>query len=414
MQFVPGQFVPGQAVLGQAGGGGTNSHATAVGGSESGGAPGFDRDVRVAVVGYGYWGSKHARVLGGLPGVQVTIVDQDPDRLAEAQLVHPSAVLARCVDDEALASVDAVVVATPPTTHAEVALRALRYGRHALVEKPMATSVQDAQQLVDAAAAGGVHLMVGHTFEYNAAVWKLKEIVDSGELGRILYLDTARLSLGRYQPDCNVIWDLAPHDISIASFLLGEVPRTAWVWAKRHVGNRHADVAYLRLDFEKAATHAFVHVSWLDPCKVRRVTVVGERKMAVYNDMSDNERIRVYDIGVDSADSEGRGETHAWPVSYRNGDIVSPYVQFNEPLLVQDSHFIDCIRTGARPHTPGERGLDIVRVLSAADVAETTGRPAFVCPNAGTTSTDTTNAATTSTATTSTATRSVLVQGVAS
>ncbi|MGH3795420.1 MAG: Gfo/Idh/MocA family protein [Pseudonocardiaceae bacterium] len=345
--------------------------------SELVGPAGFDLNVRVAVVGYGYWGSKHVRVLGGLPGVQVTIVDQDADRLDEARRSHPSAETARCVD-EVLSTVDAVVVATPPAGHAEVALRALRCGRHALVEKPLATTVDDAQEMIDAAASGGVHLMVGHTFEYNAAVWKLKEIIDSGELGRILYIDAARLSLGKYQSDCNVIWDLAPHDISITSFLLDEVPRTTWVWAKRHVGHRHADVAYLRLDFERAATHAFVHVSWLDPCKVRRVTVVGERKMAVYNDMSDNERIRVYDIGVDPADPDEHGESHAWPVSYRTGDIVSPFVQFNEPLLVQDSHFIDCIRTGARPNTPGERGLEIVRVLSATDVAESTGRPAFV------------------------------------
>jgi predicted dehydrogenase len=269
-------------------------------------------------------------------------------------------------------------VATPPATHAEVGLRALQCRRHTLVEKPLATTVETAQAMVESAAAGGVHLMVGHTFEYNAAVWKLKEIIDSGELGRILYLDAARLSLGRYQRDCNVIWDLAPHDISIAMFLLDELPQTTSVWAKRHVGNRHADVAYLRLDFERAATHAFVHVSWLDPCKVRRVTVVGERKMAVYNDMSDNERVRVYDIGVDPADPDDHGEPHAWPVSYRTGDIVSPFVQFHEPLLVQDSHFIDCIRTGRKPNTPGERGLDIVRVLSAADTAEATGRPAFV------------------------------------
>ncbi|HEY2763834.1 MAG TPA: Gfo/Idh/MocA family oxidoreductase [Pseudonocardiaceae bacterium] len=345
--------------------------------SELVGPAGFDLHVRVAVVGYGYWGSKHVRVLSGLPGVHVTIVDQDADRLDEARRSHPSASVARCID-AVLSSVDAVVVATPPGGHAEVALRALRSGRHALVEKPLATTVSDAQDMVDAAAANGVHLMVGHTFEYNAAVWKLKEIIDSGELGRILYIDAARLSLGKYQRDCNVIWDLAPHDISIASFLLDEVPRAAWVWAQRHVGHRHADVAYLRLDFERAATHAFVHVSWLDPCKVRRVTVVGERKMAVYNDMSDNERVRVYDIGVDPAEGEDHGESHAWPVSYRTGDIVSPYVQFNEPLLVQDTHFIDCIRTGRRPATPGERGLDIVRVLSATDVAESTGRPALI------------------------------------
>jgi predicted dehydrogenase len=317
------------------------------------------------------------RELSSMPGVQVTIVDQDPERIAEARRAYPAAEAARRLD-EVLGRVDAVVVATPPAAHAAVALQALRHGWHALVEKPLATSVEDAQTMVDAAAANGVHLMAGHTFEYNAAVWKLKELIDSGELGRILYIDAARLSLGKYQRDCNVIWDLAPHDISIASYLLSEVPRTTCVWAKRHVGNRHADVAYLRLDFERAATHAFVHVSWLDPCRVRRVTVVGDRKMAVYDDTSDNERIRVYDIGVDPADPEDHGETHAMPVSYRNGDIVSPYIQFNEPLLVQDSHFIECIRTGATPNTPGERGLDIVKVLAATDVAETTGRPAFV------------------------------------
>ncbi|HEY6422107.1 MAG TPA: Gfo/Idh/MocA family oxidoreductase [Pseudonocardiaceae bacterium] len=339
----------------------------------------------MAVVGYGYWGSKHMRVLSSLPGVHVTIVDSDPDRIAEARRSYPSSESAHRLED-VLERVDAVVVATPPSAHADVALQALRHGRHVLVEKPLATTVEEAQEMVDSAAANGVHLMAGHTFEYNAAVWKLKELIESGELGKVLYIDAARLSLGKYQRDCNVIWDLAPHDISIASYLLDEVPRTTSVWAKRHVGDRHADVAYLRLDFEKAATHAFVHVSWLDPCKVRRVTVVGERKMAVYDDMSDNERIRVYDIGVDPADPDG--ESHAMPVSYRTGDIVSPFVQFNEPLLVQDSHFIECIRTGAKPNTPGERGLDIVRVLASTDVAAATGRSAFVAGGTDPTGTD--------------------------
>src|SRR5262249_16607736 len=187
--------------------------------------------------------------------VQVTIVDNDPERIAEAKRIYPSAESAHCLDD-VLGRVDAVVVATPPTAHASVALQALRQGRHVLVEKPLATTAEDAQEMCDAAAASGVHLMAGHTFEYNAAVWKLKEIIASGELGRILYIDAARLSLGKYQRDCNVIWDLAPHDISIASYLLDDVPRTASVWANRHVGNRHADVAYLRLDFERATTHA--------------------------------------------------------------------------------------------------------------------------------------------------------------
>lgn len=337
--------------------------------------------VRVAVVGCGYWGSKHVRVLSSMPEVAVTVVDEDEGRIRDAGATYRSARTARSLD-EVLDQIDAVVVATPPGRHAEVARQALRAGRHTLVEKPLATSVEDAQALVHIAASHGAHLMVGHTFEYNAAVWKLKEIIDSGELGRILYVDAARLSLGRYQHDCNVIWDLAPHDISIVTFLLDEIPRSASVWAQRHVAQRHADVAYLRMDFERAGMQAYVHVSWLDPSKVRRVTVVGERKMAVYNDLSDTERVRVYDIGVDPADIDDPTDAHAMPVSYRTGDIVSPYVQFHEPLLVQDSHFIDCVLTGRTPNTPGERGLDIVRVLTATDVARVSGRPALVGGNA--------------------------------
>ena len=167
--------------------------------------------------------------------------------------------------DEVQDELDAVVIATPPRSHGPVALQALRAGLHTMVEKPLATSVAVAEALVETADAAGLTLMVGHTFEYNAAVWKLKQIISSGELGRILYIDTARLSLGRYQNDCNVIWDLAPHDISIVSYLLGEFPETASVWAQRNVGDVHADVAYLRLDFPRASAPAFVHVSWLDP-----------------------------------------------------------------------------------------------------------------------------------------------------
>ena len=340
-----------------------------------------DARLRVAVVGCGYWGSKHVRVLSSMPEVAVTVVDEDDGRIRDMRAMYPSVATARSLG-QVLDRIDAVVVATPPRSHAHVALQALRAGRHVLVEKPLATSVEDAQTLVHTAAANSVHLMVGHTFEYNAAVWKLKEIIDSGELGRILYVDAARLSLGRYQRDCNVIWDLATHDISIVTFLLDEMPRSASVWAQRHVGHLHADVAYLQMDFPRAGTQAYVHVSWLDPCKVRRVTVVGERKMAVYNDLSDNERVRVYDIGVDPTDMSDPTDAHAMPVTYRTGDIVSPYVQFNEPLLVQDSHFIDCVLNGRTPNTPGERGLDIVRVLTAADVAHANGRPALVSGDA--------------------------------
>jgi Predicted dehydrogenases and related proteins len=326
-------------------------------------------------VGYGYWGSKHVRVLQGIPDVEVTVVDSSPARLAEARAAFPAAGAARQLD-EVLADLDSVVVATPPGSHGAVALPALQAAKHTLVEKPLATSVADAELLVETASVNDVRLMVGHTFEYNAAVWKLKEIINSGTLGRVFYIDAARLSLGLYQNDIDVVWDLAPHDISIVTYLLDELPESVSVWTQRNIGV-HADVAYLRLEFAQARTLAFIHVSWLDPCKVRRLTVVGEQKMAVYNDLSDNERIRIYDVGVDQIGMDADGATHAMPVTYRTGDILSPHVSFREPLLVQDSHFINCIRTGRRPDTPGERGVDIVRVLAAADRAKTNGRSAI-------------------------------------
>lgn len=323
---------------------------------------------RIAVVGYGYWGSKHVRVLSTIPGVSVTVVDPDPGRLAEAAAHYPAAHLSDNLST-ALGEVDAVVIATPPGTHAALAFQALEAGRHVLVEKPLTTSVRDAELLVETAARRGVQLMVGHTFEYNAAVWKLRELVRSGALGRILYVDTARLSLGRYQSDVNVIWDLAPHDISIVSYVLDELPTSTEVWSHSNISSQHPDVAYLRLDFERSDVKAYVHVSWLSPNKVRRVTVVGEKKMAVYDDLSDTERIRVYDIGVDIDSIDTPADAHTMPVSYRTGDIVSPYIRFDEPLMLQDQHFVDCIRTGARPNTPGERGLAVVEALAATDAA---------------------------------------------
>jgi len=324
---------------------------------------------QVAVVGYGYWGSKHVRVLSTIPDVQVTVVDQDHGRLAEASAHHPAVRLAQSLDD-VLDHVDAVLVATPPASHARLAMAALAAGRHVLVEKPLTTSVAAAELLVDTARRHDVQLMVGHTFEYNPAVWKLKEIVRSGMLGRILYVDAARLSLGRYQPDVDVVWDLAPHDISIISYLLDEIPVAAGVWAHHSLGLAQADIAYLHLEFPGAQTRAFVHVSWLNPDKVRKVTIVGERMMAVYDDMSDNRRIMIYDVGVDPAGVDDAAGAHPMPVSYRTGDITSPFIPFSEPLLVQNRHFVSCIREGVACRTPGERGVDIVRVLAAADAAQ--------------------------------------------
>ena len=336
--------------------------------------------VHVAVVGYGYWGSKHVRVLSAMPDVTVSLWTPTPNGCGRRRS-PPS--LGMIVSDleAALDRVDAVLVATSPADHAGIGLQALNAGKHVLIEKPLATTVADAEELVAAAAASDVQLMVGHTFEYNPAVRRLREIIRAGELGRVLSIDTARLSLGLYRRDVNVIWDLAPHDISITSYLLDEhaglgvgVGRSAT--SVRGQRGRRVPAAGI-----PDRRHAFVHVSWLNPNKVRRTTVVGERRMAVFDDMSDNERIRIYDIGVDP---RTRSTARTWrtdmPVSYRTGDITSPFVQFREPLSVAGPgvHRLPSAR-GRAQLTPGERGLDIVRVLAATDVSLATGQ---VCARA--------------------------------
>jgi predicted dehydrogenase len=334
----------------------------------------MNETIRVGVVGYGYWGSKHVRVLASMPEVELYVIDAEESRLLEATAAYPVAGAATRLED-VLEVLDAVLIATPPASHAPLGLQVIEAGKHCFIEKPLSVSVADAESLVCAAEHQDVRLMVGHTFEYNAAVWKLKELVDSDALGEVLYIDAARLNLGLYQPDCNVVWDLAPHDLSIITYLLDEMPSSVAVWADRNVGDNHVDVAHLRLEFDRSQAVAHVHVSWLDPRKVRRVTVAGNEKIAVYNDVSE-ERVRVYDSGVDVADAVDRPDRS--PFSYRNGDIVSPEISFPEPLFVQDKHFLDCVRTGAVPRTDGQRGLDIVRILEAADRALASGHPASV------------------------------------
>jgi predicted dehydrogenase len=221
--------------------------------------------------------------------------------------------------------------------------------------------------------------MVGHTFEYNAAVWKLREVVESGELGEIYYIDSARLNLGMYQTDLNVVWDLAPHDISIINYLLGSCPSVVEAWGAKHAHRSQEDVAYLRLTYPDRALRAQVHVSWLDPCKVRRVTVVGSRKMAVYNDLADQERIRIYDKCVVAAERE---DIRNRPMSYRYGGISAPFIPMQEPLTVQDQHFVECAGSGRRPRTDGASGLAVVQVLEAAARSLERGRAAPVAGGA--------------------------------
>jgi predicted dehydrogenase len=328
--------------------------------------------LRVGVVGCGYWGSKHVRVLHSLDSVErVAVVDPNPERALQLARNFP-AMESYATLEEALPHLDAVIIATPPSTHRPLALMAIAAGVHVMVEKPLATTSADARLMLEAAKAAGVVLMVGHTFEYHSAVWKLREMVQGRELGDLYYVDTARLNLGLYQTDCNVLYDLAPHDISILNYVLGAKPASVQCWASRHAHRQHEDVGYLRLTYENPDVIANVHVSWLDPCKVRRVTMVGSEKMVIFNDLATEERIKVHDKGV----SENAGEDLTKPpMSYRYGDVVSPFLVVNEPLMVEDEHFLDCAISGMHPMTDGENGLAVVEVLEAAQRSALEGRP---------------------------------------
>lgn len=322
--------------------------------------------MRVGVVGCGYWGSKHVRVLHAVHGVDdVAVIDANPASRVELGRVFPS-VMSFAHLEEALPFVDALVIATPATTHAELATVAIEAGKHVLVEKPLATSSADASRLIDLADENDVTLMVGHTFEYNSAVRMLKEIVDSGDLGKIHYMDSARLNLGLYQSDVDVIWDLAPHDISIATYVLGAEPTAVQAWGSAHANDIHLDVASIRLEYADQDMSATVRISWLDPLKVRRTTVVGTEKMAVYNDMNDSERIKLYDRGVELDVREGSTAAPNPPLTYRYGGVVSPYIDFKEPLQVEAEHFVQCCLDGATPQSDGRSGLSVVRILEAA------------------------------------------------
>ena len=332
--------------------------------------------IRVGVVGCGYWGSKHVRVLHSTDGVdRVVLVDSVPERLASLTRSYPGALAFTSLAD-ALPEIDAVVIATPPSTHVGVSLEAIAAGKHVMVEKPLAATTAGARELIDAAKSSGVTLMVGHTFEYNAAVWKLRDLVRGGALGDIYYLDTARLNLGLYQSDVNVIMDLAPHDISIINFVLDQSPIAVQAWASRHAHDRLEDVAHIRLFYRDHRLSANIHVSWLDPYKVRRVTVVGSEKMVTYNDLNADERIRVLDKGVDLPKADG--DLSQRPMSYRYGDILAPYVAFDEPLAIEDRHFVDCILNGTTPATDGWNGLAVVEVLEAAQLSLILHRPVML------------------------------------
>jgi predicted dehydrogenase len=318
------------------------------------------------VVGWGYWGPKIARNLDSLPRSTVTMVaDQDAAHLMS--LVDQPTVYATTRAEEIFCSdVDGVVIATPVCTHYQLAKKALQQGKHVLVEKPMTASVAEAEELVVLAKEQQRVLMVGHTFEYNPAINELRKLVQGGDLGRIYRIEAERLNLGLFRNDINVIWDLAAHDVSILLYLLGSRPEQISVQAHAHLRPHIHDVAHLDLEFVNLMS-AHIYVSWLHPSKIRRVTVIGDRRMAVYDDTNPAEMLKIYNSGADvSADPI---------ISYRHGTTTIPHIDWIEPLRLECEDFVNSILQKTQPRAHGGVGLEVVRVLEhAQEVLEAQAR----------------------------------------
>ena len=323
------------------------------------------RCMQVAVIGCGYWGPNLVRTFSELPDAEVAAVaDVDQVRLDEIRVRHPH--IGTLVQDhtELLGrDLDAVMVCTPPETHHGIVRTCLEHGLDVFVEKPLATSTALAQELVDTAEAFGRILMVGHISAYNPAVSALRDMVRAGELGPVAYIDAIRVGLGLFRPTLNVLWDLAPHDVAIFLHLLGESPSSVGTRGLACIEPSIEDVAYMTLTFPSGVL-AHTRLSWLDPCKTRRITVVGREKMVVYDDLESHEKLRIHDKSVETI---RRTDTFGeFQFAYHYGSVVSPFVRFDEPLRVECQHFVDCVRHRTTPLTDGRNGLDVVRVIEGA------------------------------------------------
>ena len=326
--------------------------------------------VSVGVVGAGYWGPNLIRNLAETAGCEVRYVcdarEAPLQRIAQRfPRVRTTARYADLVED---ASLDAIVIATPVSSHAELATRALEAGKHVLIEKPLCADFASAQRLVALASAQRRILMVGHTFEYNPAVRKLKEVIKAPAFGDVVYAYSRRVNLGILRDDVNALWNLAPHDVSILLYLFDEYPSHLSAHGLAHIRPDVEDVAFVYLDFP-SGRGAHIHVSWLDPSKARSVTVIGSRQMAVCDDLDPESKVKIYDRGFE-VEPITSGIDHANPASYtfraRSGDIVCPHIEWKEPVAIECRHFIDTIRSGGVPLTDGLNGLRVVQVLQTA------------------------------------------------
>ena len=317
--------------------------------------------MRVGVIGAGYWGPNIVRNLHEAPGAEaVAVADLSPDRLDAIRKRFPAVRVTtdyrELVNDP---SIDAICIVTPVGTHRKFSEEAFAAGKHVFVEKPLAKTVSDAEAIVRAGERAGKTLMVGHTFVYNPAVVVVKGILESGGIGDVHYLDSQRVNLGLHQFDVNVLWDLGPHDVSIALYWLDEEPEWVQCSGACFVQPNIEDVVFLMIGFPSGAI-AHAHLSWLAPSKLRTTIVIGSKKMVVYDDNQAVEKVKIYDQGVDKLESDELRR------SYRAGDIHSPRIPMTEALQVEMRHFIECVRDGKTPRSDGEAGLMVVRVLELA------------------------------------------------
>ena len=320
--------------------------------------------IRFGVVGYGYWGPNLVRNLFEVPETQVIAVsDMREDRLRLMKSRYPSVEavtdVRRILENP---EIDAVAIATPVSTHFELGMLALQHGKHVIVEKPMASTSEEACRLIDEAARRKLTLMVDHTFVYTGAVRKIKELVTSGRLGDIYYYDSTRINLGLFQRDVDVIWDLAVHDLAIMNYILPSTPCAVAATGINHFSGTE-NLAYVTMFFE-CNLIAHLNVNWLSPVKVRRTLIGGSKQMIVYDDMEPSEKVKIYDKGITVNGSPD--SLYKAMVGYRSGDMFAPQLDVSEALKVEIQHFVECLQTGQEPITGGHAGLQVVRILESA------------------------------------------------
>jgi len=323
--------------------------------------------IKIGTIGFGYWGPNVVRNFQSTDGARVvSICDVDKEALSRAQKNYPE-IKTISSPDELMASpeIDAVAIVTPVYTHFELAKKAIENGKHIFVEKPFASSVAEAEELIELADKKSVKIMVDHTFLFTGAVRKIKELINDGVLGNLYYYDSTRVNLGLFQHDINVIWDLAPHDLSIMDYVIQEKPVGITATGIEHFGRGLEDVAYITVFFEKDIIAHF-NINWLSPVKIRMTLIGGEKKMLVWNDLESDEKIKIYDRGVNIEDKEGIYELL---VSYRAGDIMIPTVEKTEALKLEAEYFIDCLVNNKTPINDGNAGLRVVKILEASNLS---------------------------------------------